>query len=373
MRPFPPILAALLTLAACDTEAASTYSIDTLPNGAIHVLNTAPALWQDTLGWSLVLEAEHRYRADSSGALDRPNYPHLLKNGEMVVLNQVPPFVQRYAADFSPIARFGRQGSGPGEFESPAMRSFGDSLVILDGARGLLLLYDREGNWLGQHQIPNFTDRMGDPDRAGRLPLLGRYASNSDAGVMWWSVAEGRVVDSIIAPKGPPQAMIESCHLVIPFQPRLDLAPTPDGMAWYGVSDADRFVLTRTGRDTLRIVETPSRPRFPIDTTTVNTMLKPDGFMMRLCGPALNRGVFPSGRPAWGSLTVDGRNNLWVHRPASYGRAFDVYDSNGVWLGEVSSPITGDENDYWQGDVVMSVATGDNGDFILRRYRIVRD
>ena len=121
-------LLVIVVIAGCGDPAIETYSIDTLPNGAVHVANTGPAMWPDTSGWKIVLEAEHTFPLDSAGALDRPNYPHLLANGEMVVLNQLPPFIQRYGVDFTPLGRVGREGSGPGEYENPGMRAFGDSI-----------------------------------------------------------------------------------------------------------------------------------------------------------------------------------------------------------------------------------------------------
>jgi hypothetical protein len=361
----------LLFLAACAETGANSYTVDTLPSGAIQVINTAASRWADTSGWKLVLEAEHTYPLDSAGALDRPNYPHLLSNGEMVVLNQVPPFIQRYAADFTPLGQVGREGSGPGEYESPAMRTLGDSIVVLDRLR--LLLFGADGAYISEHIAPTMTDWMGAHDRAGRLPLLGRYRGNdSDAGIMWWSFTEGRVVDSIIGPVGPPPKMVESCAFVLPYQPEVSLTPTLSGMAWYGVTDVDRFVLTDNGEDTLRIVENSGRPRFDVDSARVNEMFKEGGFLRQMCGADLNRDEVPTRRPAWSWMITDAQDNLWVARPAAYGGSFDVFDSTGVFLGEVASPIRSEENYYWQGDAVMTVEMLEEGGFTLRRYRIGR-
>ena len=366
-------LAGLILLVACGSESAPrTYTIDTLPNGTVHVVNTGPSAWADTNGWKLVLEAEHTFPLDSAGALDRPNYPHLLSSGEMVVLNQVPPFIQRYAADFTPLGRIGREGSGPGEYEDPGIRSFGDSVVVLDRLR--LLLFGADGQSISEHIAPSMTDWMGDRDRAGRLPLLGRYRGDqSDAGIMWWSFAEQRVVDSLIGPKGPPEKMIERCAFVLPYQPSVGLTPTLSGQGWFGISDADRFVLSRTGADTIRLVENVDRPRFPVDTARVNEMFKPDGFLVSQCGSDARKEDVPSQRPAWNWLITDAQDNLWVSRPAAYGGSFDVFDTTGVFLGEVPSPIGREENYYWQGDVVMTVELLEDGGFTLRRYRITRE
>jgi hypothetical protein len=359
----------LVLLAACGDTAPSSHTIDTLPNGTVHVVNNGPSHWADTNGWKLVLEAEHSYSTNSAGAIDHPNYPHLLANGTMVVLDQVAPAIHRYAADFAPLGSFGRKGSGPGEFEGPAMRVAGDTILALDRAR--LLIFDRDGNYLSEHITP-FSDWMGDPDRAGRLPLLGRYRADSDAGVMWWSLTEQRVVDSMFGPKGPSEKIIESCSFVLPYQPSVGLTPTLSGQAWFGITDADRFVLSRTGTDTIRLVENAGRPRFPVDAARLDEMFKEGSFIATRCGPDARKEDVPTQRPAWSWLITDGQDNLWVSRPAAYGRSFDVFDTTGIFLGEVPSPITEAENYYWQGDVVMTVENLEDGGFTLRRYRIKR-
>lgn len=366
-------LAWMAVLAGCSRlTTRSSVSIDTLATGTIQVVNHAPSGWADTNGWKIVLEAEHTYAHDVIGAIDHPNYPHTFANGEMFVVDQTAPSIERYAADFTPQGAFGRKGSGPGEFQSPEARVFGDSIAVLDNSRSVLLLFTHEGKYLQEAVIPAFTDWMGDRDRRGLLPLLGRYRAKSGAGVMWWSFSERRVVDSIIGPAGPEERMWQSCHFVIPYQPSLDLTPTLSGAAWYGVSDKDQFVLTRTGSDTLRLVETPGRPRFPVDVKRIDEFFKPDGFIFKHCGAEMHREDVPTQRPAWSSLVVDGQDNLWVSRPAKYGRSYDVYDPTGRWLGEVPSPIGAAENEYWSGDMVLSVKMLDDGGYTLKRYRIRR-
>lgn len=368
-----PLFAVLILMTGCATGTdRPTATIDTLPGGVIHVVNHAPARWADTNGWKIVLEGQHTYPFDSAGSLDSPNYPHRLASGEMVVLNQIDPFVQRYGPDFTPIGRFGREGSGPGEFRDAAIHSLGDSIAIYDDSRSVLLVVDREGNFISESVVPTFTDWMGDRDSRGLLPLLGRYAATSGAGIMWWSIAEGRAVDSIIGPPEPERRMWKSCSFVIPYQASLDLTPTPSGEAWLGISDADRFVLTRHGHDTLRLVETPNRPRFPADQKRIDEFFDPNGFVWKQCGAEMQRSDIPANRPAWSSLQVDGGGNLWVSRPAAWGRSYDVYDHEGVWLGEVPSPFIAGDNVYWSGDDILSVSESDENGYTLRRYRIVR-
>jgi len=125
----------LLALSGCGSDKQPAYTIETLPGGVVHVVNHGPSGWTDTLGWKIVLEAERTIPADSVGALLRPNYPHQLANGEVVILDQGEMFVQRYDADFNPIGQFGRRGSGPGEFVNPGVRGMGDSIAVIEGSR----------------------------------------------------------------------------------------------------------------------------------------------------------------------------------------------------------------------------------------------
>jgi len=356
----------------CSTEAPLSYSVDTLPSGTIEIVNHAPNRWADTSGWKIVLQAEHTFPLDTEGALESPNYPHRLSNGEMVVLNQVPPFVQRYAADFTPLGRFGRDGTGPGEFKNPGLYAMGDTIAVLEEGRSVLILFSSDGQLLREDQLPVMTDWIGVRDERGLLPLMGRYRAMSGAGVMWWSVDRGQVVDSIHGPAEPSRIIWTSCGFVPPYQTSLDLAATPSGHAWYGTSDADRFILTSNGSDTLVVASTTGRPRFPVPQDRIDELFKPDGFLAQRCGPAMNRSDVPSQQPAWHRLHVDGRGNLWVRRPAEYGSSYDVYDPQGIWMGEVPSPFRRGENVYWHGDVANSVEILEDGGYTWRRHGISR-
>jgi hypothetical protein len=359
----------LLALSGCGSDKQPAYTIETLPGGVVHVVNHGPSGWADTLGWKIVLEDERTIPADSVGALLRPNYPHQLTNGDVVVLNQGPLFVQRYRADFTPFAQFGREGTGPGEFKDGSFRTIGDSIVMLESSRSTLILFDADGTYLAEDLIPTFTDWIGPRDSRGRVALLGRYAPSSAAGVMWWSLAERRVVDSIIGPAGPEMRMWESCAFVIPYQPSLELVPTLDGNAWWGVRDADRFILTRTGSDTLRIVETPDRPRYPVPSQRIDEDLDPERGIGKFCRD-MKRSDFPTTLPAWNGLEIDGEGTLWVRRPSG----FDVYDPDGRWLGEVPPAYNTDDGwPYWSGDVILTAKPEDDGGMTLRRYRIRRE
>lgn len=361
------LLAAIL--AACTDGTATTATIDTLPGGIVRVVNHAPSDWADTAGWKIVLEAERRFAIDSAGAVARPNYPFRLRDGSVVVLDQGTNVVQRYDADLRPMLRFGRQGSGPGEFQNPGLRAVGDSIVVLEEARSSLVVVDAAGTFRYEARIPTFTDWIERPDAAGRLPLLGRYAPTSDVGVMWWSIPERRVVDSIIGPAGPEMRRWESCRFVLPYQPTIDLTPTRDGTAWWGISDADRFVETRTGRDTLRIIETPNRPRHPVDPAQLDELFAPNGFIAQQCGAEMRREDVPTTRPAWSSLHTDGEDNLWVSRPDGY----DIYAPDGRWRGSVPRPFARGSYPYWNGDDVLTVDVTDEGTTVLRRYRVRRE
>ena len=114
------------------------------------------------------------------------------------------------------------------------------------------------------------------------------------------------------------------------------------------------------------------REWFPVDAARLDEMFKEGSFIATRCGPDARKEDVPTQRPAWSWLITDGQDNLWVSRPAAYGRSFDVFDTTGIFLGEVPSPITEAENYYWQGDVVMTVENLEDGGFTLRRYRIKR-
>lgn len=362
-------LLAWLSIVACTSGEQQAAVIDTLPSGQITVTNHAPSGWADTNGWKIVKVSERTFKFGELGAMERPNSPALFADGGVVVVNQRPVFISRFSPTLEPLGQFSREGEGPGEFRGPELFVARDSIYVVDNQRSVLAAFDRNGILGRETLLPCCVNDMPVVDTAGRFAIGGPF-TNPRTAIRWWSLDGSRFVDSVTLPPGPEPIVIAPCSFQLPYQAERMAAAGPNGLTWWGVSDADRFVLTRRGTDTI-LVTTSDRPRVPVTDANLAYIFDDTTFFAKQCGAALTtrRGDVPKLRPAFSDLHVDSQGTLWVQRPKS---TFDVYAPDGRWLGVVANPISGNENWYWRGDRIASVETRDDGSFVLRVYRVER-
>ncbi|MGH7582186.1 MAG: hypothetical protein ACREL5_03055 [Gemmatimonadales bacterium] len=366
------ILAGVVIVTGCHRGGGATLAraqVDTLPGGVVRVRNSGPTAWTDTNGWRIVKVAERTFALGSPGAMDHPNFPAPLADGSIVVINQKPLYARRYSATLEPLATFGRDGDGPGEFRSPFPIGNGDSVYIADQHRARLIVYDTSGHFVREAPMPCCAHEGGDLDH--RVVALTTAVGLDRDVVIWWDVEQGAAIDSAMPPAGPDPAMIQSCRFVLPFQPQQSVAAVAPGKAWWGISSDDRFVLTRHGDDTI-LFTSASRPRAPVADSVVDKEFGPNSGLARLCGAIIDQSRIPRIKPAWNYIYADAEGDLWVERSGRDRPSFDVYDLSGRWLGVVPSPFHGGESEWWHGDRIASVDEHDDGSFTLRLYRIDR-
>jgi hypothetical protein len=102
-------------------------------------------------------------------------------DGLLIVLEQQAREIRVYGRDGRLVRRFGRSGSGPGEFRSPgAMGSSGDTIWVYDYANARLTLFRTDGTLL--ETVPGAGFRVVVPGANVRVvpdrPIgRGRFAS----------------------------------------------------------------------------------------------------------------------------------------------------------------------------------------------------
>ena len=364
---------ACIGLIACggphDEHTVTRATIDTLAGGIVQVRNNGPTMWADTSGWRFALVAERTFPASGPGAMENPNYPAPLSDGSVVVVNQKPIYIARFSPTLEPLGRFGRDVDGPGEFRSPIPIAARDSIFVLDQGRSVISVFDREGHLGRETPIrfrPNDVSTV-DHDRVALIGSFGRRESS----VLWWDLGANRIVDSVVPPPGPEPIVIKRCRFGLPYQAKEEIAPIAPGRAWWGVSDADRFVLTHDGRDTV-VITSSARPRVPVSDSVLDNTFGEKGFVFKMCGPTPERSQVPKVKPAWHDINADDAGNLWVHRSGTPRSSFDVYGTDGRRLGAVPDPFGAKQNWWWHGEQVASVEDHDDGSFTLRVYRIDR-
>lgn len=132
------VIAAGLTAAACaDSRAGSgwTSTVDTLPNGTVHVVNMPPPS-DDSPPWRL--EEELRIGSvDGGGPTTFGELKALVVDfaGRIIVLESQAQEVRIFGRDGRHLATFGGKGGGPGEFEN--------ALGLMQTSDGLLYVPDQ--------------------------------------------------------------------------------------------------------------------------------------------------------------------------------------------------------------------------------------
>jgi hypothetical protein len=140
----------------------------------------------------------------------------------------------------------------------------------------------------------------------------------------------------------------------------------------WGDQSASRLYVSRTGEDTVRIIEFPGRSETIPDSLRRAAYNEANAMHEWLAGIARLEDI-PTSFPHWSELVMDGEN-VWVRRALSDGsHRWRVIDAEGRFLGDVPSPFEPDWRDQWVGDLIYHAATTDEGVPAVEVWRIVRE
>jgi hypothetical protein len=161
-----------------------------------------------------------------------------------------------------------------------------------------------------------------------------------------------------------------------PLQARLELRYDAHGRLVYGTTDAPTLVVSRTGRDTLRLIHTVT-PGIPISASQGDSIVQAALQEMEWREEWLVEGGrkdVPLTWPPWSSLAVDRSGYLWLGLPGTDGpvTTAQVFDSAGVLLGTVPIPHPRLLAGTWGGDRVAILDESDDGFPIVRVFRLDR-
>lgn len=353
------LLAAVLGWAAASCSDASARrlaepTVDTLANGALAVMNDAPALWADTNGWKLVERYRVRGSIGDSIVLNNPQSVALDDAGRVYVMDQDPAIIKQFGTDGRLIRSIGRDGGGPGEFRVGFLTVTGSNLVVHDPRQSRTSVFDTSGTFL--HSWASlccyWTSINSDPGGHVLIPGI----SPPDSGNLYvrYAVEDGSADTLYLAPtprdnektwtfkNGNRSTMMMS----VPFSPQTVQRTSSDGGFLMGYSGGYSIVKSRGGRDTQMVFGrkwTPvaissERKDAIIDSTVrnVTSMVKEDEARR-----IMKAGDIPGTAPAFTGFGADGAGNVWVQVDPGDDRnhtRFDVFDSTGTWLGQVAAP-----------------------------------
>ena len=379
-------LIAVVTACAGDSRAElARPEIDTLPSGIVTVHNSGPAGWPDTSGWRLVETG--RLVASDSGeeAIVNPAGIAVDPAGRLYVEDRAPPGIKVFDRSGAYIRTIGREGDGPGEYRSPIMAIHDAHLIVQDPNLARLTIYDTSGALLKSWPSACCHYRSIAVDGEGRIMVAAPSETRPEfsAAFLRFTV-DGQAIDTVWVPKGGEQGFWEveirggRMRMGIPYSPTDLEAFTPDGMLAHAWSADYRYAIIRPPHDTVRIV---SKAWTPVERPESQRRARFDEIVKhqtrQLGAEAVARHFHFEDIPAtampMSGLDIDPAGYAWVSAFTgdTVHNAYDVFDSEGVFLGRVSVPWGAGTYVQWRGaDELVTLGESEDGFPEIVRYRI---
>lgn len=341
-------------------------------------------------------------------------------DGSIYAMDTQVPALRKYALDGTYIATFGREGEGPGEYSGPdgGLAVLPDGRVVLrDPRNARLQVYSSTGEPLDTWPIRgNFnTSNPLVVDTASRvytLILLDPEAAIVDweRGLLALDSETGEPVDTVAAPTWDyeePQIMAQlrsedgtsTSVSTVPFSPSAQWAFSPLGYMVGGVSDRYAIDLYRRDAPVLRIER--SHDPVPVSTGEKDNREAIARWNMRQTQPdwTWNGPAIPDQKPAFRQIYVGRHGRIWVlvhqpgeripedqimedgdgpnPRPPDRWRerpAFDVFEPDGTYLGQVIGPfeLALFPSPVFDGDNVWAVVRDELDVQYIVRFRVQR-
>ncbi|MHB1193840.1 MAG: NHL repeat-containing protein [Longimicrobiales bacterium] len=301
-------------------------------------------------------------------------------NGDVFVVDRSQE-VRQFRATGEFVRTLGRQGEGPGEFQS-----------------AIGIAFDPDGNaWVADDRLRRYS--MFGSDGALQQ-TIGMLAQGVGAFGHWHGVfdSQGRLYETSVGMPIPTEVPFTSVRLDradhVDTVPALSYGfplingfpPPPDlvgrlvfsfdtaGTVWLGRTDQYRIIHQRLDSgDTLRIVE---RPLAPIPLTDAEK----DSIARQLAGAGVRADDLPAARPLIQQLYAGPDGTLLVQLvtpPAARESVFDVFDREGRFLGQIRTSVRLAEGfldpaPKVHGDCIYGIVTDSLDVQYLLRYRITQ-
>ncbi len=231
-----------------------------LPGGGVRVINDGPSAWQEGSGWKLVLETTIQPAEGSPGELANPMGILRTTDGRFIVTDINAPTLQLYDRTGHFIRDIGRAGAGPGEYRQPMPTLYRDTLLIHDGKLNRVSVMTVDGKSVRTFAVPYAGACCQPPtvDAAGRMAIA---AFTGNGYLFRRYTILGHALDSMVVPqvaakgewKVPTGGGVATYW--IPFAAYTANTMLRDGSLLYGNSREYQLRITRTGSDTVRLVE----------------------------------------------------------------------------------------------------------------------
>jgi len=333
-------------------------SVDTLANGAVHVVSKPEGVWADagTEPWQLtedlrigVIEGDDHYMfGNVAGLIPTPD-------GRIWVLDGMAHELRLYDQDGAFVRAVGRDGEGPGEFGFNPCGFPGPNGEIWVEAGGRWQWFSPEGDLLGGQPVTRHLGcgiRSWLPD--GRfLAVESVFGPGAQEPRSFFLLhdrepsGEVVVVDTVFSPTFPDPPRVEwqddqgrsRMSLYMPFVHLAGRTLGPNGDYWISEGGGEYRIRRQTiFGDTLVIMERPYEP-IPIpDPIRREGMPERERNGLRL-DPGFDPDDVPRVFPPFDRLIPGTDGTLWALRRLEGGAyGFDVFARDGRFLGPVSTP-----------------------------------
>jgi hypothetical protein len=349
-------------------------------------MSPGPTAWADTNGWRLVETLRIEGTIGDSAVLNDPISLALDGEGRIYVADTHPTVIKQFGADGRLIRTIGREGQGPGEFDTPLLAVHGSALIVQDRRLSRTSVFDTAGHFLKSWASLRTDWEPVSVSRDGLLAVGGDGPPDSGRMIVRYAL-DGVVRDTVFLPRDPEPSHWTLASLkgpmpvAIPLTPALIQRPAPEGGFLVGRSGAYQIVVSRSGRDTVTVfgrdwsaAPVSQRRRQDLADSVVEQIAPVAG------EAAARRGVDPGDIPAlaqaFSDIAVDGRGYYWVTTDPGEDRGhtwFDIFDRSGVYFGKVAGPPgLMRRRMAWGRDEMVAYETDANGVPTVVKYAIQR-
>jgi sugar lactone lactonase YvrE len=326
-------------------------TVDTLPSGRVVVASPATGLWDSTSAWRV--EEQVRIGTVEGTGPDLFRYIAGIQvddQGRIWVLDRAAKQLRVFDPDGSHLWTLGREGAGPEEFADPiGLALSGDGQIwVADPGNARYAVFDTSGTYVGAHtrRIPGYVvPWQGAFDAENRLLEVAnaRIGAEIRRAVLRFN-RDLQPVDTFVMPEFSSPVFelrdnegLPVMSMDVPFTATLVWALDPERGFWSAIN-SDYIVHQQTfSGDTARSLSRVYQPVQVTSAERAEAIRRAEWITSR--GGSIDLSKIPQSKPAFSRIDVAPDGHLWVSvtRPAGVQVAFDVFDPDGRYLGQVES------------------------------------